>query len=104
MQDDINTVLRSEINRLLRSSGPHAIGVCGLGGSGKTSAARHAAFEFPESVLVFETDWYCAQTSAFRREQVLTALDSGDEAALRRWADPTSWYDWERMPGQPRSL
>ena len=93
-----------EMEELLQGPGCHTLGVCGLGGSGKTTAARSAAEAMPDVAIVFQTDWYCAYTSAFRRGEVLAALENNNQEVLARWGNPTNWYDWPRMLGDLATL
>jgi uridine kinase len=70
------------------------VGVCGLGGSGKSTICRQVAMSASFPCTVFELDWYLTHSSQDRRDAILRSL-AGVEANLDFWRDPTNWYDWE---------
>jgi len=70
------------------------VGVCGLGGSGKSTICRQVAESASFPCTVFELDWYLTHSSQDRRDAILRSL-AGVEANLDFWRDPTNWYDWE---------
>jgi len=89
-------IVEEEINSCLSERSGCVIGICGLGGCGKTTLA-HAVAKQREGAQVFATDWYISYSSAYRRSIVTKALESRDEKTLSFWADPTNWYDWPRL-------
>ena len=68
------------------------VGVCGLGGSGKSTICRQVAKSASFPCTVFELDWYLTHFSQDRRDAILRSL-AGVEANLDFWRDPTNWYD-----------
>ena len=88
--------ISSEIVKLLKLGRISTLGVCGLGGTGKSSVCREVAKRNPQTI-VFEIDWFCEHSSADRRLLVKKALAENDQSALAHWEDPSAWYDWNLL-------
>ena len=89
------TAASSTVQELLGLGGVRAFGICGLGGTGKSTICRKVAEQYAPNALIIETDWYLALPSSARKRSILTALDKHDIEELNRWSDPSAWYDWE---------
>lgn len=85
-----------EAANLRSRAGVSALGVCGLGGSGKSTACRAAA-RMLSPISIFEIDWFSARSSADRRAMIQAAIKEQNTAALAHWEDPTTWYDWPKL-------
>lgn len=86
---------QSAVEALLADGGILTFGVCGLGGTGKSTLCRALAKHYAPNVLLVETDWYLTLSSSARKSAVLTALQRRDVADIERWSDPSAWYDWD---------
>lgn len=65
------------------------LGVCGLGGSGKSTLCRRLAKSADYPCAIFEIDWYLTDSSRDRRSAVLRALEES-ATELEFWQDPTN--------------
>jgi uridine kinase len=88
-----NTIDRI-IEKLLLLGDRRTLGICGLGGTGKTTLCTEIQRRHPTSTAIIEIDWYLTHTSKERRARVLEAIDSNSND-LAFWKDPVNWYDWQ---------
>jgi uridine kinase len=80
-----------------------AVGVCGLGGSGKPTMCRKVAKTANFKCAVFELDWYLTHSSLGRRSAILQSL-TGAQADIDFWKDPTNCYDWSSFETDLKQL
>lgn len=73
------------------------LGVCGLGGLGKSTACRLVKAEIGEQACLLETDWYLEHASNDRRKRIKQALQSQDNELIAKWENPSAWYDWSEI-------
>ncbi len=85
------------VSKLLISPGQSTLGVCGFGGTGKSTVMRDLSAKFRDSCVVFETDWYMTHSSKERREGIARAIESNIEHELNFWSSPINWYDWQEL-------
>lgn len=91
------------VREMLTQSRRAVVGVCGLGGAGKSTLCREIAQQADYPCAVFEIDWYLTHTSQARRASILGALsEQGDE--LEFWRNPTNWYDWSLLTSDLEGL
>jgi|GEM_PF-2103180 len=79
------------------------IGVCGLGGSGKTTLCKKAVEKFPDRITVFEIDWY-ASPSDERRNTILNLIADNNFKELEFWEQPINWYNWDSLTSDLETL
>lgn len=87
-------VVQEAVTELLAQGGVRTLGVCGLGGIGKSTICRSTAEQYSSDLILVETDWYLALPSSVRKTAILDALQRQNTEEVERWSDPSSWYDW----------
>jgi signal recognition particle GTPase len=95
--------LNEVANKLRQEHQRTAVGVCGLGGSGKSTICRKVAETANFKCTVFELDWYLTHSSWGRRSAILQSL-TGAQADIDFWKDPTNWYDWSTFEADLKQL
>jgi uridine kinase len=95
--------LNEVANKVRQEHQRTAVGVCGLGGSGKSTICRKVAETANFKCTVFELDWYLTHSSWCRRSAILQSL-TGAQADIDFWKDPTNWYDWSTFEADLKQL
>jgi uridine kinase len=95
MQFITHPELEDKIKSLLRENSVFNLGICGLGGSGKSTLCRQLAEN--SNILHFETDWYARFPTPIRRQRIKEALESGDPQRIDAEENPLRWYDWDAL-------
>jgi hypothetical protein len=88
-------VVLHEYHKLIENDGRSVLGVCGLGGTGKTTICERVYALSNGSSSIFEIDWYLTHTRKVRRELVLESLSDPPKSAF--WQNSTNWYDWSSL-------
>jgi uridine kinase len=85
------------VRDLLRTECVSTVGVCGLGGTGKSTTSHIVALELSPQVQIFSIDWYLIHPTNERRLLIEEALERGEPVEVAYWENPSAWYDWKEI-------
>ncbi len=71
------------------------LGVCGLGGAGKTTLCRALAERFENRALHVAADLFAKYGTAERRARIAAAHETADPTQIEAEENPKNWYGWD---------
>lgn len=86
--------VRCVINDCLTRRDIAVVGICGLGGAGKTCLCRQLCDENPGLVFHFVCDRFSTFGYDERQARIRAACASGDAARIAAEENPCNWYGW----------
>jgi len=87
--------LKAQIANFFLSDSLVVVGVCGLGGAGKTTLCQKIIEEFPNHAIRLSCDSFSKFGYTERQYRIATALALDDPDEIEAEENPRHWYAWD---------